>query len=132
MMTTPYTALGILWLVYGALGIAKGVWLLLYRPVLRLMWGALIDRVPDPFTWMAAFDTLLLLAIAVMLIAAVFSVLAGWSLVARKPSGRPLVLIAAFLALLTGPLGVALGVYTLVVMLGRHRVRGQDSLAPAA
>jgi len=43
--------------------------------------------------------------------------LAGWGLLHREPWGRVLALVLGFLALLNVPLGMALGVYTLWVLL---------------
>ncbi len=46
----------------------------------------------------------------------VLSVIVGWSLLNRKPWARTLAIVAAVLALLTLPMGTALGTYTLWVM----------------
>lgn len=43
--------------------------------------------------------------------------LAGWGLLNREPWGRVLALVLGFIALLNPPLGTALGVYTLWVLL---------------
>ena len=44
-------------------------------------------------------------------------VFAGWGLLNREPWARVLTLVVGFLALLHPPLGTALGVYTLWVLL---------------
>jgi uncharacterized membrane protein len=111
---TSYRTLGILWLVYAAICIFEAVWLVVERHVLRLMWGALINRVPDPFAWMGYYDMLLLAAVTLAIIAAIFSFFGALALMRRVISGRPLAQIASILAIIHGPLGVALGVYTLV------------------
>ena len=112
-----YRTLGILWLVYGVFRIAAGLWLIIYTPVLTLMWGALLSRVPDPFTWMDMFHIYLVLAIILAAISGVFAALAGIALMTGARAARSLSLIASLLAILSEPLGIALGVYTLVLML---------------
>ena len=61
----------------------------------------------------------LLVAIAVLVLAGVFSFLAAVSLLAGSRSGRNLGLVAGFLGLITGPLGVLLGAYTLLALFPR-------------
>src|SRR6185437_1373007 len=48
---------------------------------------------------------------------AVAGILAGWGLLNREPWGRVLALVLGFLALIHPPLGTALGIYTLWVLL---------------
>jgi hypothetical protein len=43
---------------------------------------------------------------------------AGWGLMERAPWGRIVAIVAAFLSLLRFPFGTALGIWTLVVLLG--------------
>jgi ABC-type spermidine/putrescine transport system permease subunit II len=112
-----YRTLGILWLIYGVFRIAAGLWLIIYTPVLTLMWGALLSRVPDPFTWMDMFHVYLVLAITLAAISGVFALLAGAALRRGARAARSLSLIASLMAIPGDPLGIALGVYTLVLML---------------
>jgi hypothetical protein len=53
-------------------------------------------------------------------ITALLSFLAGWGLYKREPWGRTMALVMAFLNLLSIPLGTALGIYTLVVLLPKE------------
>jgi hypothetical protein len=48
---------------------------------------------------------------------AVLSLAVGWGLYQRAPWARMLALVMAFISLLSIPLGTALGIYTLVVLL---------------
>jgi hypothetical protein len=48
--------------------------------------------------------------------AAALALIAGYSLMTRRPWGRILAIIAAILTLLKFPLGTALGIYTLWVL----------------
>ena len=108
--------LGILWILYGLerFGVALAVFLC--SPTLAVMWGALLTRVPNPFTLMDLFHIFLICAIILAVAAGVVSVLAGLALMSGGPSARRLGLLAAFLGILSGPLGIALGTYTLVVL----------------
>jgi hypothetical protein len=116
-MSSPnYRTMGMLWLIYGVFRLATGLWLIIYTPVLTVMWGALLTRVPDPFTWMDMFHIYLVLAIILAAISGVFALLAGVTLLRGARAGRSLSVIASLLAILSDPLGIALGVYTLILM----------------
>ena len=108
--------LGILWILYGLerFGVALAVFLC--SPTLTVMWGALLARVPNSFTLMDLFHIFLICAIVLGIGAGVVSILAGLALMSGGPSGRRLGLLAAFLGILSGPLGIALGTHTLVVL----------------
>ena len=90
-------------------------------PTLTVMCGALLTRVPNPFTLMDLFHVFLILAIILAVVAGISSILAGFALMSGGPSARKLGLLAAFLALVSGPLGIALGAYTLVVLVPANR-----------
>ena len=108
--------LGTLWILYGLerFGVALAIFLCI--PTLTVMWGVLLTRVPNPFTLMDLFHLFLIFAIILSIAAGIISILAGLALMSGGPSARKLGLLAAFLALVSGPLGIALGAYTLVVL----------------
>jgi hypothetical protein len=108
--------LGILWVLYGLLRLAGALGIFFYSGTLTLMWGALLTRVPNPFTLMDLFHGFLLFAILLGIVAGVVSIIAGLNLISRGTSARNLGLVAAFFGLINGPLGIALGAYTLVVL----------------
>jgi zinc-ribbon domain len=56
-----------------------------------------------------------LIAVATVFTAAL-ALITGYSLLTRRPWGRPLAIVAAILALLKFPIGTALGIYTLWVL----------------
>jgi Na+/H+-dicarboxylate symporter len=112
-----FHTLGILWTAYGILMLAAGLWIVLYNRTLTLMWGAIVSRVPDPFTWMDAFHFFLVLAVIMSVISAIFSLLAAAALLGGTASARKLGLIAALFAMLGTPLGIALGVFTVAILL---------------
>jgi hypothetical protein len=108
--------LGILWVLYGIWRIVVAIGAFIYSGTLTLMWGALLNRVPNPFILMDMFHVFLGCAIVLGIIAGIVSIIAGLSLMSGSGSGRGIGLLAAVLGLMNGPFGIALGAYTLVVL----------------
>jgi hypothetical protein len=108
--------LGILWILYGLLRFVGALGVFLYSGTLTLMWGALLTRVPDPFTLMDLFHVFVVFVIILGVVAGVVSIVAGLTLMSGGQSARRLGLLAAFFGLTNGPLGIVLGAYTLVVL----------------
>jgi hypothetical protein len=108
--------LGILWILYGVLRWATALGAFLYSGTLTLMFGALLNRVPNPFALMDLFHIFLVCAIILGIVAGLVSIIAGLALMSGGGSARGLGLLAAFFGLINGPLGIALGAYTLVVL----------------
>ncbi|MGD0544004.1 MAG: hypothetical protein ABSB65_06305 [Candidatus Acidiferrales bacterium] len=115
-----YRTLGVLWLLYAILRFAGTIFILVYTNTLTLMWGALITRVPNPFALMSFFHVFLVFAMVLNIIAGIFALLAALALLGRAGSSRTMALVASFFALIDGPLGIALGAYTLVVFVPRR------------
>lgn len=111
------STLGALWIIYGILRLIAVVILVLYTGTATVMFGALLTRVPDPYTLMTTFHILYIAGIIVTALSGLFGLLAGVTLLARKSSGRTLSLVAAFLSLSDLPLGTSLGIYTLIMFL---------------
>ncbi|MGA8230637.1 MAG: hypothetical protein WB795_04065 [Candidatus Acidiferrales bacterium] len=109
--------LGILWILYGLLRFVGAIGVFLHTGTLTLMWGALLNRVPNPFALMDLFHGFLIFVMILGVVAGVVSIIAGLSLMSGGQSARGIGLWAAFLGLINGPLGIALGAYTLVVLL---------------
>jgi hypothetical protein len=107
--------LGSLWIVYGVLRLSMVVCLILYSRIATLMFGALLTNVPNPFFWMDLFHFAYVFAIVLTALAGIFSLLAGFALVASTSSARRLALTAAFLSVSEVPFGITLGTYTFVL-----------------
>ena len=114
-----YRTFGVLWLLYAILRFAGAAFILVYSTTLTLMWGAIITRVPNPFALMSFYHVFLTFALVLNIVAGIFALLAAIALLGGAGSSRTLVLIASFFALINGPLGIALGAYTLVVFVPR-------------
>jgi hypothetical protein len=104
---------GILWILYGLLRLVGALLVFMYSPTLTLMWGALLSRVPNPFALMNLFHVLLNFAIILGIVAGIVCIIAGLSLMSDGASARTLGYVAAFFGLTNGPLGIALGAFTL-------------------
>jgi hypothetical protein len=109
--------LGICWLVYGVLCFVSAVWLIFFTNTATVMFGALLARVPDPFSMMTDFHFVYDLMNVLSTFAGIVAVLAGVALLAGMRLGRTLALFAGFLSLSSIPLGTTLGIYTLIVLL---------------
>ena len=80
-----------------------------------------------------AFLHVLLTAIAIaLLIKAALGLAAGWGLLQREPWARILCLVVAFISLFHVPLGTALGIYSLWVLLPTQSDRDYEAQAKAA
>jgi len=108
-----YRTLGVLWLFYGIFRIAGAAAVVIWSGTLTVMWGAIITRVPDPFTLMTMFHVFWVFFVILGVVAGIISLLAGAALLSRGESARTLALVASFFGLTDGPLGIALGAFTL-------------------
>jgi hypothetical protein len=116
LASTQPRILGLCWIVYGVLRLAVTFWLLTFTTTATLMFGALLTRVPDPFSLMSLFHFLYLGVMIWSAVSGVIGILAGVTLLSGQRSARPLAIAAALLSLSELPFGIALGVYTLVVV----------------
>jgi hypothetical protein len=114
-----YGTLGVLWAVYAILRFAGAAFIVVYEGMLTVMWGAIITRVANPFALMSLFHFFLVFAIVLNIVAGIVSLFAAIALLGRAGSARKLALVASFFGLTNGPLGIALGAYTLVICFPR-------------
>ena len=122
LASTQPRILGLCWIVYGVLRLAVTFWLLTFTTTATLMFGALLTRVPDPFSLMSLFHFLYLGVMIWSAVSGVVGILAGVTLLSGQRSARPLAIAAALLSLSELPFGIALGVYTLVVVVPPYSV----------
>ena len=109
--------LGICWIVYGVIRLIMAVCLVIYGSTATVMFGTLLNRVPDPLTLMDVFHFMYTVMIALSAVCGILGLMAGLALLAERPSGRTLALVAGFLSLSNIPLGTTLGIYTLIMLL---------------
>jgi hypothetical protein len=107
--------LGLFWLIYGILRIIAAVWMLSFTPTATVMFGALLNRVPNPYPLMSAFHLIYAVWIVLSAASGLFGVLAGISLLAGAGASRILSVVAGLLAVPFIPVGTMLGTYTLAL-----------------
>jgi hypothetical protein len=111
--TTGTKTLGLAWIVYGVFRLAVTVWLIAFTTTATLMFGALLSRVPDPYSIMSVFHILYSVVIVWSGVSGVLGIAAGLSMLASQRGARILVIAASLLALCELPFGIMLGVYTM-------------------
>jgi hypothetical protein len=116
--------LGVLWMVIGGLFLIPAVGLMVFGQGLHLM---LHEQEP----WPGLFQLLLYVAGSTLMILAAGGVCVGLGLMQRAPWARTAAIILAVLALFHPPLGTALGVYSLWVLLADDRGEEYRLLAGA-
>jgi len=106
---------GILWMAYSALHAVSGVLVLFAAKFVVVRIGE-IPNGPPP--WVMDFLRPALGIIGwLILVKAAVGLIAGWGLLQREEWARVFALVVGFLALLNVPIGTALGIYTLWVLL---------------
>ena len=121
--------LGILWMAYAALHAVAGL-------AICIVANTVIPHIQDlggPPNFPAALLRPLLSVIgSLILLKAALSFCAAWGLPRREPWARMLTIVLAFLALFSVPLGTALGIYTLWVLLPGESQREYEQTAKSA
>ena len=84
---------------------------------------------PEISAWLRPFLTFIG---GLILVKAVAGFFAGWGLLQREPWARVVALILGFLSLFNVPIGTALGIYTLWVLLPTQSDDEYQALANAA
>jgi hypothetical protein len=112
-----FRILGICWLMYGVIRLFTAVWLVSFSNTATVMFGALLARVHDPFAMMRDFHLIYALVEFLVVVCGVLGIFAGWTLLAGQAFGRTLAIIPAFLSLWQIPIGMTLGIYTLIILL---------------
>jgi hypothetical protein len=106
--------LGICWIVYGIFRLCMGIAAALLAPTATVMFGALLTRVADPFTWMDFFHVLYICWAGLCLVCGILGILGGLAALRSPNGGRSLLFATSLLSLSDLPVGIAISVYTLV------------------
>ncbi len=110
--------LGVLWVAYSALGLIGAAVLLVLGKTIFAPGTGVVHPTPD-FPGLPIFlHSLFHFLFVLLLVKAVGGALSGFGLLNRQSWARPLALIWSFLAMLNVPFGMALGIYTLWVLMG--------------
>ena len=109
--------LGVLWLAYAALGLIGAAVLVTLSHTIFAPGYGVMRPTPD-FPGLPMFmHSLFRVLSAFVLFKAIGSAIAGFGLLNRQTWARPLALVWAFIAMLNIPFGMALGIYTLWVLM---------------
>lgn len=124
-----------LWLASGVLRLLEVGGLMIFRKlVFQSGWGWMGPGswpFGGAFGWNPLLFGGLLTAGVFMVVFGAAYLLLAWGLLERQPWARMLGIVLAFLALLRFPLGTALGIYTLWVLLPENSEREYDAMAGA-
>jgi len=122
--------LGILWMAYSALHVVGGAVLIV---VANTIFGNAIHIPNGPPPEVTQWLRPLISFIGYLILAkAAAGFIAGWGLLQRESWARVVALVVGFVALLNVPLGTALGIYTLWVLLPTQSDEEYKNLAVAA
>ena len=123
-------ALSIVWFIWGALSLALGAAGLVFANA--YLNGAFGPWIHGPWAhtrpWGSMAPAIIHFAWAVIIIRAALAFLAGWGLMERTQWGRVVAIAAAFVNILKLPIGTALGIWTLVTLLGYRNTTLYDQL----
>jgi len=118
--------LGIFWFVYAGLSLLLGIAGLTFAKT--VLSGGLAPWVPGPMTHMWMGPTFFRFIWVVLVFRAGLAVAAGWGLMEHSKWGRLVAIVAAILCMLKFPFGTALGVWTLIMLLGYRNTTLYDQL----
>jgi hypothetical protein len=117
--------LAVLWLALGALRLVAAA-------AVYVVGKFIIVRIPMPMMPEHLFGGILTMVASVLLLKAILAFVAGWGLLEYQPWARMYTLVLGFIALLLPPVGTALGIYTLWVLLPEQSEREYRALAQVA
>jgi hypothetical protein len=121
--------LGILLAVYSVLRLILSGWLVLFSRGMMRMSIRTWPRNIDPFPFMQFVRGIFVFSGIVSLITGILGICAAVALLRRDRSGRTIAIVAACFALISFPVGTAMGIYTLVVLLRQGASDTYDRLS---
>src|ERR1700676_5581953 len=120
--------LGACWVIYGIFRLATALWMAAFSATATVMFGALLTRVPEPFSLMADFHLLYLAVLIWAGISGVIALLAGVAMLTGHRAAGGLARLAAYLCVGDAPLGTTLGVYTPTIL--RPKIGEEAAMRP--
>lgn len=125
--------LGIVWLVYGTFQIVTSIWILVFSHYFLPTMQDIVSRgnTPFPFPIVQFLHAIYAISSAYGAATGILGIIAGAMLLQKKPAARTLVIVAAFLSVLSFPIGTAVAVYTLIILMPQDAARNYQQLALA-
>ena len=110
--------MGILWAIYGGFQVLMAFWTVAMSRFYISMFESFVSRDPSfPTSFLPFLRTIFIWSGIFAFITGAIAAFAGWALLRREPSARMTALVAAFVCLISFPLGTGLGIYTLIELL---------------
>lgn len=109
--------LGLCWIVFGIFRLIVALWMFSFAGTATVMFGAILTRVPNPYSLMTAFHLIYTGWIILSAASGILGILAGIILLSGAGISRILALLAAFFSVSFVPVGTTLGIYTLILFL---------------
>ncbi len=124
-------ALSIVWFVWGVLSLALGSAGLIFANA--YLNGAFGPWIRDPWAHLpmgpqSIAPALIRFGWAMILVRSALALIAGWGLMERAQWGRVVAIAAAVVNLIKFPIGTAIGIWTLVTLLGYRNTTLYDQL----
>jgi hypothetical protein len=108
------------WLIFGVFRLIVAIWMLSLAGTATVMFGTLLNRVPNPYSLMGVFHIVYSCWMILSAASGVFALLTGITLMSGAGVSRLVALTAAFLSVPFLPVGTMLGTYTMVLFLRRE------------
>jgi hypothetical protein len=122
--------LGIVWLAYGALRIITAVWILgfshYFLPAMQDAWSH--SNAPFPFPIVNFLRAIYAVSAVYGVVTGSFAIYAGYELLQRKRIARAMVIVAAFICVISFPFGTAVAIYTLIKLMPENAARDYKQL----
>jgi len=118
--------LGIFWFVYAGISLLMGIAGLTFAKT--FLSGGFGNWGPGPMTHMWMGPAFFHFIWIIIVLRAGLALAAGWGLMEHAQWGRLVAIVAAIFSLLKFPLGTAIGIWTLVVLLGYRNSTLYDQL----
>ena len=112
--------LGLCWIVFGIVRLIVAIWMLSFAGTATVMFGAILTRVPNPYSLMAAFHLIYTGWLILSAASGIFAILAGITLLSGAGVARLLGLVAGFVSVGFIPVGTALGAYPMALFARRE------------
>jgi hypothetical protein len=119
-LSTHLRVMGVLWVVYSILRVFMGAMTLAVSHYFLPMMSSFMPRDVSPVPIVAMLHGVYAFTFVYSVAAGIAGIVAASGLLQRKPWGRVMALVMAFISVINIPFGTAIGVYTLVVLLSSN------------
>ena len=122
--------LGIVWLAYGAFRIITAVWILAFSHYFLPSMQDVLSHgnAPFPFPIINFLRAIYAVSAVYGVVTGSFGIYAGYALTQRKRIARAMVIVAAFVCVISFPFGTAVAIYTLIKLMPENAARDYKQL----